>query len=237
MVSWGYPCFTVDGWYLSLVSPKRYCCRISAADKGWWAYLLDPCPDAVALYYGCTPDKRPHSTDSKFCPKWRIEKQAREIKTNKNISYPDAQKLIFPQISQTYAQVAKTSTATTTQTDETITKIVCPPLKLLQTLISIPKPTISSSFPAVTKSSTSTQAQLLPSISSDTVTLSSESQPPSPLTDTTPAISNSLFISAASSSSTACPVLETTTTTSNTIPATSQDAKQTSKPCRDKPSP
>ncbi|GFX33842.1 hypothetical protein TNCV_3962511 [Trichonephila clavipes] len=50
--------------------------------------------------------------------------------------------------------------------------------------------------------------------------------------------SNSLSTSAASSSSTvsiitplpACPVLETTITTSNAIPATSQDAKQTSKP-------
>ncbi|GFW44206.1 zinc finger protein 112 [Trichonephila clavipes] len=47
------------------------------------------------------------------------------------------------------------------------------------------------------------------------------------LTDTTPTISNSLSISAASSSSTACPVLETT---SNTISAASQEAKQTSKP-------
>ncbi|GFU14978.1 uncharacterized protein TNCV_795471 [Trichonephila clavipes] len=105
--------------------------------------------------------------------------------------------------------------------DETITKIICPPLKLLQTLISVPKPTISSSVPAVTKSSTSTQAQLLPSTSSVTVTLSSESQPPIPLTDTTSAISNSSSISAASSSSTVCPVLETTTTTSNTKPDTS----------------
>ncbi|GFV56850.1 hypothetical protein TNCV_146021 [Trichonephila clavipes] len=47
--------------------------------------------------------------------------------------------------------------------------------------------------------------------------------------DTAPTPSNSLSISAASSSSTACPVPETSTTTSNTIPATSQDAKQTSK--------
>ncbi|GFX49607.1 hypothetical protein TNCV_4902491 [Trichonephila clavipes] len=70
------------------------------------------------------------------------------------------------------------------------------------------------------------------------VTLSSESQPPIHLTDTASTICNSLSISAAPSSSIvsmithlpACPVLEITTTTSNTIPAKSQDAKQTSKP-------
>ncbi|GFY23698.1 uncharacterized protein TNCV_1629801 [Trichonephila clavipes] len=94
-------------------------------------------------------------------------------------------------------QVAKTSTSTataTTQTDETITKIVCPTLKLLQPLISIPKATISSSVPAVTKSSTSTQAQLLPSTSSVTVTWPSESPPPISLMDTAAAISNSLSL-------------------------------------------
>ncbi|GFW46609.1 uncharacterized protein TNCV_1936791 [Trichonephila clavipes] len=232
------------------LSPKRHCCRISAAGKGCRVYPLDSRPDAVALYSGCTPGKhrawfvpddrdiasfvglrgrwrnartmlctrsygsnagvqgsptlpqtikagylnckilpyipnplhcfkrfghsknscrgqltcsrcasvgyastdcilelkciscsQAHSADSKLCPKWRTEKEIQVIKTNKNISYPEVQKLIVPQKSQTYAQVAKTSTATkTTQTDETITKIVCPPLKLLQPLISVPKP-------------------------------------------------------------------------------------------------
>ncbi|GFV13218.1 hypothetical protein TNCV_3655381 [Trichonephila clavipes] len=145
----------------------------------------------------------------------------------------EAQKLIAPQKSQTYAQVTKTSNAmTTTQTDETITKIVCPPLKLLQPLIYVPKSTIFSSVPAITKSSTSTQAQLLPSTSSVTVTSSSKSQPPVPLVDTALAMSDSLSISAASSSSTACPILQTTTTSFNNIPPTSQDAKQTSKPVK-----
>ncbi|GFY02238.1 uncharacterized protein TNCV_5100971 [Trichonephila clavipes] len=31
---------------------------VSAADKGCRVYLLDPRPDAVALYTGCTPGKR-----------------------------------------------------------------------------------------------------------------------------------------------------------------------------------
>ncbi|GFU85785.1 hypothetical protein TNCV_1069301 [Trichonephila clavipes] len=93
---------------------------------------------------------------------------------------------------------------------------------------------MSSSVPAVTISSTSTQAQLVPSTSSETVTSSSKSQSLISVIDTVPTASNSLSISAASSSSTACSVLETTTTISNTIPATSQDANQTSKPRRKK---
>ncbi|GFS96213.1 hypothetical protein TNCV_1141801 [Trichonephila clavipes] len=113
-----------------------------------------------------------------------------------------------------------------------------PPLKLLQPLITISKTTISSSIPAVTKSSTSTQAQLLPSTSSVTVTSPSKSLPPNSVLDTIPTASDNLSISTASSSSTACSVPETTTTTSNTIPTTSQDTNQTSKPCRKKrPSP
>ncbi|GFS88918.1 hypothetical protein TNCV_5037791 [Trichonephila clavipes] len=40
------------------MSSKRHCCRVSAADKGCRVYPLDPHPDAVALYSGCTPGKR-----------------------------------------------------------------------------------------------------------------------------------------------------------------------------------
>ncbi|GFX56000.1 hypothetical protein TNCV_1953201 [Trichonephila clavipes] len=57
---------------------------------------------------------------------------------------------------------------------------------------------------------------------------------PISIIDTAPTTFNSLSISAAPSSSTAYLVLETSTTTSNTIPATPQDAKQTSKPRRKK---
>ncbi|GFY01016.1 hypothetical protein TNCV_1364211 [Trichonephila clavipes] len=62
----------------------------------------------------------------------------------------------------------------------------------------------------------------------------SEPQLPISVIDTGPATSNNLSISAASSSSSACSFLETTTTTSNTITATSQNAKETSKPYRKK---
>ncbi|GFU61970.1 uncharacterized protein TNCV_4022551 [Trichonephila clavipes] len=85
----------------------------------------------------CINCLQPHSSDSKICPKWKIEKKIQEIKTTKNISYLEARKLIVPQLSQTYAQAAKSSTLNnSTQTDENITKINCPPLKLLAPLSS-----------------------------------------------------------------------------------------------------
>ncbi|GFV29866.1 putative RNA-directed DNA polymerase from transposon BS [Trichonephila clavipes] len=118
--------------------------------------------------------------DSKICPKWKIEKQIQELKTNKNISYPEARKLIVPQSSQTYAQAAKSSTLNnSTQTDENITKINCPPLKLLAPLSSKRR----TNIPTAVTTSSSAQTQLLPSISSKTSTISNP-QPPTPMSET-----------------------------------------------------
>ncbi|GFX09413.1 putative RNA-directed DNA polymerase from transposon BS [Trichonephila clavipes] len=147
----------------------------------------------------CFNCSQSHSSDSKLCPKWKIEKQIQEIKTNNNISYQEARKLIAPQLSQTYAQVAKSSTATsTTQTDENITRIKCPPLQLLQSLLSVPQPNSIAKFgscaikpnthsltpqpnkyPSITSvsaSSSTTQANLLPSASSIKLTTEIESR-------------------------------------------------------------
>ncbi|GFX59557.1 uncharacterized protein TNCV_2034851 [Trichonephila clavipes] len=193
-------------------------------------------------------------SDSKSCSKWKTEKEIQAIKTNRNTTYLEARKLIVPQLSQTYAQAAKPSTVTTTtQTDENITKILCPPLKLLQPLTSVPKTTMPSKIPTVTKSSTSTQAQLLPSTSSVTLTSSSEPQPSIPLIYTLSTTSNNLSTCAAFSlsnkapsssnvsmftllSAEACPADETEISITNTIPSTSQDAKQTSKRSQEKAS-
>ncbi|GFX16420.1 hypothetical protein TNCV_601431 [Trichonephila clavipes] len=93
-------------------------------------------------------------------------------------------------------------------------------------------------IPTVTKTSTSSQAHLLPSTSFVAVTTSSESQPSISLIDTVPATSNNLCTSVPSSlsnktlsssigsifspvSAEASPVLEISIT-SNTIPSTSQ---------------
>ncbi|GFU91628.1 hypothetical protein TNCV_2543901 [Trichonephila clavipes] len=88
-----------------------------------------------------------------------------------------ARKLIVPQLSQTYAQAAKSSTLNnSTQTDENITKINCPPLKLLPPLSSKQRPNI----PTAITTSSSAQTQLLPSISSKTSTILNP-QPPTPM--------------------------------------------------------
>ncbi|GFU70762.1 uncharacterized protein TNCV_493251 [Trichonephila clavipes] len=112
-----------------------------------------------------------HPSDSRFCPKLKIEKHIQEIKTNKNISYPEARKLIVPQKTQTYAQVVKTLTiSTTTQTYYKITQIICPPLKLLQRV-----PKTSSCVLAV--STSTTQANLLMSTSSTAASISETRTP------------------------------------------------------------
>ncbi|GFU13337.1 uncharacterized protein TNCV_3843311 [Trichonephila clavipes] len=111
----------------------------------------------------CFNYSQPHSADSKLCPKWKTEKKIQEIKTNRNITYLEAQKLIAPPISQSYAQATKSlKLSATTQTDEYITKRKCPPLKLLQQT-SLPKPNVSPSIPST--SASSAQADLLTSTS------------------------------------------------------------------------
>ncbi|GFV74391.1 putative RNA-directed DNA polymerase from transposon BS [Trichonephila clavipes] len=107
-------------------------------------------------------------------------------------------KLIAPQLSQTYAQVAKSSTATsTTQTDENITQIKCPPLQLLQPLLSVPQPDKYPSITSVSTSSSTTQANLLPSASSIKPTTEIESRLPEPISSTA-APDNSLNTSTSS---------------------------------------
>ncbi|GFX23749.1 putative RNA-directed DNA polymerase from transposon X-element [Trichonephila clavipes] len=128
----------------------------------------------------CINCLQPHPSDSKLCPKWKIEKQIQEIKTTQNISYPEARKLIVPQLPQTYAQATKSSTLNnSTQTDENITKINCPPLQLLAPLSSKQR----TNIPTAIATSSSAQTQLLPSISSKKSTISNP-QPPTPMSKT-----------------------------------------------------
>ncbi|GFV38892.1 hypothetical protein TNCV_192601 [Trichonephila clavipes] len=89
-------------------------------------------------------------------------------------------------------------------------------MPIFEITAAVPKPTISSSIPAVTKSSTLTQAQLLPSKSSVAVTTPSEF--PTPIsaitlpTETRPS------------------VIETATCTSNSLPSTITSSKKEKKP-------
>ncbi|GFU31617.1 hypothetical protein TNCV_3282751 [Trichonephila clavipes] len=112
------------------------------------------------------------ASDSKLCPEWKLENQIQEIKTNKNISYSEARKLIVPEPSQTYAPITKpTAISTTTQTDPSITKIF-PSLQCLSSISST-----TSSMPAVSTSSSSAQAHVLPATSAKILTIQKSATP------------------------------------------------------------
>ncbi|GFW01693.1 RNA-directed DNA polymerase from mobile element jockey [Trichonephila clavipes] len=144
----------------------------------------------------CVNCTQSHPSDSKLCQKWKLEKQIQEIKTNKNISYFEARKLIVPQLTQTYAQATKPSTiSATTQTDPNITNIICPPLQCLKPVSSKnPMPSTSSLVSTYSTSSSSTQENLLPSPSGIIPTIQSESllQVRIPTTTTTTSPGNNL---------------------------------------------
>ncbi|GFW54689.1 uncharacterized protein TNCV_787911 [Trichonephila clavipes] len=99
------------------------------------------------------------------------------------------QRLIVPQLTQTYAQAARPSTiSTATQTDPNLSNIICPPLQCLTPISSKnPWPNTSSSVFTFTSSS-STQDNLLPPPSGILPTIQSESllQIPIPTTTTSP---------------------------------------------------
>ncbi|GFW74472.1 hypothetical protein TNCV_2413711 [Trichonephila clavipes] len=127
------------------------------------------------------------------------------------LRFPKARKLIVPQQTPTYAQVAKSSTiSATTQTDEKNHKNNMSAFAMPETRILCKSITQYIALnTTISTSSSSNQTQLLPSTSSVTITLSSESQPPIPLTNSAPAISTSLSTPATSSSSTPSVILLT----------------------------
>ncbi|GFW58803.1 hypothetical protein TNCV_379861 [Trichonephila clavipes] len=123
-----------------------------------------------------------------------IRKKIQEIKTSKNILLSRSSKIDTTAISQTYSQTANPQLQPQQPKLMSITKIVCPPLKLLQPLSAVLKPTMPFKIPTVTKLSASTEAQLLPTTSSSAAK-SSESQPPIPSVITTSSASISLITS------------------------------------------
>ncbi|GFT55216.1 RNA-directed DNA polymerase from mobile element jockey [Trichonephila clavipes] len=137
----------------------------------------------------CVNCTQSHPSDSKLCQKWKIEKQIQELKTNRNISYFEARRLIVPQLTQTYAQAARPSTiSTASQTDPNLSNIICPPLQCLTPISSKnPLPGTTSSVSTFSTSSSSTQDNLLPSPSVILPTIQGESllQIPIPTTTTT----------------------------------------------------
>ncbi|GFW52426.1 hypothetical protein TNCV_2796841 [Trichonephila clavipes] len=97
-----------------------------------------------------------YSTDEEDMIVYDVE----EMKSNRILII-----LIVPQFTQTYAQAARPSTiSTATQTDPTLSNIICPPLQCLTPISSKnPLPGTSCSVSTFSTSSLSTQDNLLPS--------------------------------------------------------------------------
>ncbi|GFV50621.1 uncharacterized protein TNCV_2212841 [Trichonephila clavipes] len=144
----------------------------------------------------CVNCTQSHPSYSKLCQKWKLEKQIQELKTNRNLSYFEARRLIVPQLTQTYAQTARPSTiSTAAQTDPNLSNLICPPLQCLTPISSKnPLPGTSSSVSTFSTSSSSTQDNLLPSPSGILPTIQSESllQIAIPTTTTTTSPGNNL---------------------------------------------
>ncbi|GFS91987.1 uncharacterized protein TNCV_1931541 [Trichonephila clavipes] len=163
-----------------------------------------------SLELKCVNCSQPHSADSKLCPKWKTEKEIQTFKTNKNISYLEARKLIGTQPFQTFAQAAKSITLNNyTQTDEYITKIKCSPLQLLSPLSSVPQPNASPSIPSASTSSSTTHANLLPSATSIKPTPQIQSRLPAPISASAAAPDNNLNTSTSSLATETCPASKT----------------------------
>ncbi|GBM64277.1 hypothetical protein AVEN_271017-1 [Araneus ventricosus] len=97
------------------------CCKCASVD-----HLTSDCQSAELLCANC---KQPHSADSKDCPQWKKEKKIQEVRTQQNLSYYEAKKLLFPeQNSMSYSNALKSSTSQPSQTDERLTKVIVPPL-------------------------------------------------------------------------------------------------------------
>ncbi|GFW89347.1 RNA-directed DNA polymerase from mobile element jockey [Trichonephila clavipes] len=85
-------------------SLNSYRCAIHEPDQlcASEVKIFEGLSDQGVTQLKCVNCSQYQPSDSKFCPKWKVEKQIQEIKTTKNISYLEARKSIIPQLSQTY---------------------------------------------------------------------------------------------------------------------------------------
>ncbi|GBM81077.1 hypothetical protein AVEN_126202-1 [Araneus ventricosus] len=103
---------------------KQTCVHCSSLDHSDVNCILEP---------KCSNCHQPHPSSSRSCPQWQIEKKIQQTKTERNISYTEAKKLLGLQSHPTYAQITKSLISTAeTQTDEKLTNVYVPSLTLLK---------------------------------------------------------------------------------------------------------
>ncbi|GFU59101.1 RNA-directed DNA polymerase from mobile element jockey [Trichonephila clavipes] len=168
--------------------------------------------------------------DAPECPSCKVSYTVRHILidcpvfNNSRITFFNSSHLTLPDLPNLalaplnpklthYAEVSKPSIATsTTQTDENITKVKCPPLQILKPLLSVPQPNASPSITSNSTSSATIQTNLLPSASSIKPTTQTESRLPEPISSAA-APDNSLNTSASSLSTETRPLTTSMTPT------------------------
>ncbi|GFU75403.1 uncharacterized protein TNCV_3620561, partial [Trichonephila clavipes] len=94
----------------------------------------------------CVNCTQSHPSDSKLCQKWKLEKQIQEIKTNKNISYFEARRLIVPQLTQTTSSSVSTFSTSSSSTQDNLLPSPSGILPTIQSesLLQIPIPTTTT---------------------------------------------------------------------------------------------
>ncbi|GBO43013.1 hypothetical protein AVEN_37559-1 [Araneus ventricosus] len=81
----------------------------------------------------CANCHQAHESASKSCPKWIEEKKIQEVRVKKKLTYSEARKLFQSESATSYAQITKVSKpAMSTQTDESLTQLPCPPLQSIK---------------------------------------------------------------------------------------------------------
>ncbi|GBN13177.1 hypothetical protein AVEN_9883-1 [Araneus ventricosus] len=119
---------------------KQTCSKCASVDHNT--------PDCNSPDLLCVNCKQPHSSDSRDCPQWKLEKKIQELRARNNLSYAEAKKLLPEQNSVSYSKVVQPATCScgkkiqptinqpaacqSAQTDEQITQVFCMPLAKLK---------------------------------------------------------------------------------------------------------
>ncbi|GBL90252.1 hypothetical protein AVEN_105262-1, partial [Araneus ventricosus] len=99
---------------------KQICSRCASGGHSYSSCQSKP---------NCANCHQAHESASKSCPQWIEEKKIQEVRVKKKLTYSEARKLFQSESATSYAQITKVSKpAMSTQTDESLTQLPCPPL-------------------------------------------------------------------------------------------------------------
>ncbi|GBM91605.1 hypothetical protein AVEN_158576-1 [Araneus ventricosus] len=162
-----YPlrCFKCQksGHYQAACRGKQICSRCASEGHSYSFCQSKP---------KCANCHQAHESASKSCPKWIQEKKIQEVRVKKKLTYSEARKLFQSESATSYAQITKVSRpAMSTQTDESLTQLRCPPLQpikespLNETPTELPKQfSVSKTIPSTDTLSNTLDHSVAPSV-------------------------------------------------------------------------